>query len=160
MPTVCTSISLTLTTNTPILTAIPHVTISPVCSYWAQWLTVAWSNGWTCLGKTATDPTYEMSCFCKQLDSWCQLLSVVQWRDCQVMTVVLCSAFWLVDTWRWNWCVPRTPVTAPCCVISQRCADLTWRFGDTGLGSALYGPVQSKPVWCFICELMVTSHTY
>jgi hypothetical protein len=74
------------------------------------------------------------------------------------MTIVLCSAFWLVDPWRWNWCVPRTPGTAPCCVISQRCADLMWRFGDTGLGLALYGPVQGKPFWCFICELMVTSY--
>jgi len=24
----------------------------------------------------------------------------------------------------------------------------TWWFGDTGLGLALYCPVQSSPVWC------------
>jgi hypothetical protein len=41
----------------------------------------------------------------------------------------------------------------------------TWWFGDTGLGWALYGPVQSDldlhdPIWSFICKFKITSRIY
>jgi hypothetical protein len=43
------------------------------------------------------------------------------------------------------------------CIISQTSADLTRQFGDTGLGLALCGQIQSDLVWHFICEFKTTS---
>jgi len=50
-----------------------------------------------------------------------------------------------------------------CCVISQNTRDLTWHFGDTGIGWAPHCPVQSyqfwhSPVQHRIREFEMTSH--
>jgi len=74
-------------------------------------------------------------------------------------------SFGFLDPWSWNWyVVPKHQcrIITLCRVISQKNADLT-RYHDTGLGLALYGPVQNIPMWhsrgqCFLREFKITSH--
>ena len=40
----------------------------------------------------------------------------------------------------------------------QKSTDLTWQFGDAGLGLAPHGQVWSDPIWCLIHKLKTTSH--